>query len=63
MGITSVRIATHCTEADIAVQHVGTARDLGLDVAELLMMSHMADPDTLARQALIRGRREPSAST
>jgi len=53
LGITSVRIATHCTEADIAAQHIGTARDLGLDVAGFLMMSHMVEPDILAAGARI----------
>jgi 4-hydroxy 2-oxovalerate aldolase len=53
LGVTSVRIATHCTEADIAIQHIGTARNLGIDTAGFLMMSHMADPDVLAKQAKI----------
>jgi 4-hydroxy 2-oxovalerate aldolase len=52
-GITSVRIATHCTEADIAAEHIGAARDLGLDVAGFLMMSHMAEPAALAAGARI----------
>jgi 4-hydroxy 2-oxovalerate aldolase len=51
LGIRSVRIATHCTEADVAAQHVATARDLDLDVAGLLMMAHLAPPAELARQA------------
>lgn len=53
LGVTSVRIATHCTEADIAVQHITTARALGLDVAGFLMMSHMIGPESLAAQARI----------
>lgn len=53
LGVTSVRIATHATEADIAEQHIAKARDLGMDVSGFLMMSHMASPDGLARQAKI----------
>ncbi len=50
-GARSVRIATHCTEADIAQQHIEFARTIGMDVAGFLMMSHMAPPPELARQA------------
>jgi len=50
-GARSVRVATHCTEADISKQHIESARNLGMDVAGFLMMAHMAPPQELARQA------------
>jgi 4-hydroxy 2-oxovalerate aldolase len=51
LGVQSVRIATHCTEADVSAQHMHAAREMGLDVAGFLMMSHLNDPISLARQA------------
>jgi len=51
LGVRSVRIATHCTEADISAQHIATARELGMDVSGFLMMSHMASPADLSEQA------------
>ncbi len=51
LGVKSVRIATHCTEADISAQHIAAAKELGMDVGGFLMMSHMNDPENLAKQA------------
>jgi 4-hydroxy 2-oxovalerate aldolase len=47
------RIATHCTEADISIQHFGLARELGLETVGFLMMSHSQPPEVLAKQARI----------
>ena len=52
-GATVVRIATHCTEADIAIQHFGLARQLGMETVGFLMMAHSQPPQVLAKQARI----------
>ena len=57
LGVTSVRIATHCTEADISKQHIGFAKKIGMDVSGFLMMSHMSEPDALAQQAKVMHQR------
>jgi len=50
-GVRTIRIATHCTEADVAEQHIGVAGKLGLDTVGFLMMAHMQEPAALAQQA------------
>ena len=49
-GAACVRVATHCTEADVAEQHIGLARQIGLDTVGFLMMSHMVEPETIGAQ-------------
>lgn len=53
LGVSIIRVATHCTEADISVQHFGLARELGLETVGFLMMAHSQPPEVLARQARI----------
>ena len=53
LGASIVRIATHCTEADISIQHFGVARQLGLETVGFLMMAHTQSPEGLARQARV----------
>ncbi|MDA9110892.1 4-hydroxy-2-oxovalerate aldolase [Bacteroidia bacterium] len=51
LGVRSVRVATHCTEADVSKQHIEAAKQLGMDVGGFLMMAHMNEPNKLAEQA------------
>jgi 4-hydroxy 2-oxovalerate aldolase len=52
-GASVARIATHCTEADVSIQHFRHARDLGMETVGFLMLSHRATPAELARQGRI----------
>ncbi|WP_261389201.1 4-hydroxy-2-oxovalerate aldolase [Ferrimonas balearica] len=51
LGVSTLRVATHCTEADVSAQHIGLASKMGLDTVGFLMMAHMASPETLLEQA------------
>ena len=53
LGVTTIRVATHCTEADVSEQHISKARALGLDTVGFLMMAHKASPELLVTQALL----------
>lgn len=51
LGVTTIRVATHCTEADVSEQHITLGRKLGMDTVGFLMMSHMNSPEGLVKQA------------
>ena len=53
LGVGTIRVATHCTEADVSQQHIAYARKLGMDTVGFLMMAHMASPEKLLQQALL----------
>jgi len=50
-GISTIRVATHCTEADVSEQHIMKAREYGLDTVGFLMMAHMTTPEALLEEA------------
>jgi len=50
-GVATMRVATHCTEADVSEQHLILSRKLGLDSVGFLMMAHMIDEQALVQQA------------
>ncbi len=51
IGVHTIRVATHCTEADVSEQHIAKARALGMDTVGFLMMAHMASAQKLVEQA------------
>ena len=51
LGVHTIRVATHCTEADVAEQHITQARKLDMDTVGFLMMAHMNTPEGLVKQA------------
>jgi len=51
IGVNTIRVATHCTEADVSEQHISMARKLDMDTVGFLMMAHMNSPEGLAEQA------------
>ncbi|WP_185266816.1 4-hydroxy-2-oxovalerate aldolase [Halopseudomonas xiamenensis] len=51
IGVNTIRVATHCTEADVSEQHINLARKLDMDTVGFLMMAHMNSPEGLAEQA------------
>ena len=53
LGVSIIRIATHCTEADISIQHFELARKMEMETAGFLMMAHTSEPEALAKQARI----------
>jgi 4-hydroxy-2-oxovalerate/4-hydroxy-2-oxohexanoate aldolase len=53
LGVHTIRVATHCTEADVSEQHIAMARKLDMDTVGFLMMAHMASPEKLVGQALL----------
>lgn len=50
-GVASIRVATHCTEADVSEQHIGLAAKMGMDTVGFLMMAHMIEPEKILEQA------------
>jgi 4-hydroxy 2-oxovalerate aldolase len=52
-GASVARIATHCTEADVSLQHFAAAREMGMETVGFLMLAHRIGPEELAKQARI----------
>lgn len=52
-GVSTIRVATHCTEADVSEQHINLGRKMEMDTVGFLMMAHMIEPEQLVEQALL----------
>ena len=52
-GATVARVSTVCTEADIGLQHLGLARELGMIAHSHLNTAHLLDPAGMAEQSRI----------
>lgn len=50
-GVNTIRVATHCTEADVSEQHIGMAAKMEMDTVGFLMMAHMVSPEKVLEQA------------
>lgn len=50
-GVTTIRVATHCTEADVSQQHIGLAAEMKMDTVGFLMMAHMVPAEKILEQA------------
>ncbi|MGH1373645.1 MAG: 4-hydroxy-2-oxovalerate aldolase [Cellvibrionaceae bacterium] len=53
LGVSTIRVATHCTEADVSEQHIGMSSQMGLDTVGFLMMAHMISAEDILEQALL----------
>ncbi|GAA0790401.1 4-hydroxy-2-oxovalerate aldolase [Marinobacterium sediminicola] len=51
LGVSTIRVATHCTEADVSEQHIGMAAKMEMDTVGFLMMAHMVSPEKILEQA------------
>ncbi len=50
-GVSTIRVATHCSEADVSEQHIGMAAKMEMDTVGFLMMAHMVSPEKILEQA------------
>jgi 4-hydroxy-2-oxovalerate/4-hydroxy-2-oxohexanoate aldolase len=51
LGVSTIRVATHCTEADVSQQHINLAAKLEMDTVGFLMMAHRVSAEKILEQA------------